>query len=48
MTERLNINIDYEIKKVGDFGVYQLLIFVLVGLTACIPATITYGYVFVR
>ena len=33
-------------KEVGEFGKYQLLVFVLVGITAFIPAFVGYSYSF--
>jgi len=43
---RLNL-VDDLFKQTGEFGLYQALVFVLVGLTACIPATLAYNYVFI-
>jgi len=45
-TNRLNL-VDDLFKQTGEFGLYQALVFVLVGLTACIPATLAYNYVFI-
>jgi hypothetical protein len=33
-------------KEVGEFGKYQLIVFVLVGITAFIPAFVGYSYSF--
>ncbi len=35
-------DIDDGLKMAGEFGPYQCMVFVLVGLTACIPATVVY------
>jgi hypothetical protein len=32
--------------EVGEFGKYQLIVFVLVGITAFIPAFVSYSYSF--
>jgi hypothetical protein len=33
--------------KIGEFGPYQLMVLVLIGLSAIIPATLAYSYVFI-
>lgn len=42
----LNQQTEEIFKQVGEFGPYQLFIFILVGLTAFIPAIVGYSYSF--
>ncbi len=43
MPNNLKLDVDAGFEKAGEFGPYQLLIIVLVGLTSCIPAIFIYG-----
>jgi hypothetical protein len=47
MSLNAHFDIDKDFKKVGEFGYYQLLVFILIGFTACIPALIVHTYPFV-
>lgn len=47
MNRNLHRELDNDFKQIGEFGVYQLLIFILVGLTSCIPALLAYSYIFI-
>jgi hypothetical protein len=40
-------DVDEGFRKAGEFGPYQLFVFLLVGLTACVPAILVYGDAFV-
>jgi OCT family organic cation transporter-like MFS transporter 4/5 len=46
MKKSLNEQIEEIYTHIGEFGPYQLLIFVLVGITAFIPAIVGYSYSF--
>ncbi len=46
-SQNAHFDIDKDFKKVGEFGYYQLLVFLLIGFTACIPALIVHTYPFV-
>jgi hypothetical protein len=46
MQNNLNLKIEEIFKLIGEFGPYQLLIFLLVGITACIPGIVGYSYSF--
>lgn len=39
--------IDDTFNKIGEFGPYQFLVLILIGLTAIIPAISAYSYVFI-
>ena len=39
--------IDRNFKQIGEFGLYQCLIFILVGTTSFIPALLADSYVFI-
>ena len=43
----LNRELDQDFKQIGEFGAYQFSIFVLVGLTSCVPALLEYSYIFI-
>ena len=47
MQKTLHRELDNDFKQIGEFGIYQLLVFVLVGLTSCIPAILAYSYIFI-
>lgn len=47
MTNLGHDEIDNGFKAIGEFGRYQASVFVMVGLTAFIPALLTYSYVFI-
>jgi hypothetical protein len=47
MHKNLHRELDNDFKQIGEFGVYQFAIFVLVGLTSCIPAILAYSYIFI-
>ncbi len=42
LDKKNEFDFDDGLKMAGEFGTYQCVIFVIVGLTACIPATIVY------
>jgi hypothetical protein len=46
MSNSINKKINDIFKEIGEFGPYQLLVFILVGFTALIPATVSYSYSF--
>jgi hypothetical protein len=46
MSETVQFDVEKDFKRVGKFGCYQLLVFLMVGLTACIPSSIVYSYTF--
>jgi hypothetical protein len=46
MKTNLNKKIDDIFKEIGEFGKYQLLVFILVGTTAFIPSIVGFSYSF--
>jgi hypothetical protein len=46
MKTNINKKIDEIFKEIGEFGKYQLLVFILVGTTAFIPAIVGFSYNF--
>ena len=42
----INQKTDDIYKQIGEFGPYQLLVFILVGIIAFIPAIVGYSYSF--
>ena len=47
MSEDLQNQLDDDFKEIGEFGKYQFVILVLVGLMACQTAVLDYAYVFI-
>ena len=42
----LNHDIEEIFKQIGEFGPYQLFLFIIIGLVALVPAVIAYGFSF--
>ena len=47
MAKNLKFDVDEVFMEAGEFGPYQLFVFVMVGLTSIVPAILVYGDAFV-
>ncbi len=47
MQKKESIEVDEDFNKIGEFGPFQCLVLVLVGLVALAPAYLSHGYVFI-